>query len=219
MQNKYSLPLEPRVGLIKQKFSSTKSLPFYFSIVHEESELLKFQDAYKRMSGNDVSMTYLRAAIVVQFYLGWENIGGFVLNTVEMHPFRYFSYLRPGMSNKLLDAKNMSATCILESCCNWHKPTMSQLHRIQFYFVMLDHVRRLGAELGKTILMGGSVEKNVKLLQKMLLADSFYHGEIQHTESALTNDDTKLLEIYTTPIKRIRTRGVRVMVKKFLFNY
>lgn len=217
MENTYALPVLPEIFVGNYAAERAQPLPFYVAVVDTESELIRFRDAYLRMSGNDVPMSYLRAAHVIQFYRGWECVGGFVLNTADRQPLRYFSYLKPGLAEKLLDAGDLHAADIVESCCNWLKPGLPLRRKLQFYLVMLNQARQLAIGTGKTVLMGGSIEKKVKRLQKMVMSNSFYHGEV-FTGSGLTNDNGKLLEIYTTPIRRMRTRLVRAMVRKFILE-
>ncbi|WP_071504786.1 hypothetical protein [Arsenicibacter rosenii] len=217
MENTYALPVLPDIFVDAYAPERVQTLPFYFAVVDTETELIRFREAYRRLSGNEVPMPYLRSAFVIQFYRGWECVGGFVLNTVERQPLRYFSYLKPGLAEKLLDASDLHAADIVESCCNWLKPGLPLRYKLQFYLVMLNQARRLAIGTGKTVLMGGSIEKKVKMLQKMVMSHSFYHGEV-FTDGGETNDDTKLLEIYTTPIRRMRTRLVRAMVRKFILE-
>ncbi len=216
MDNTYVLPVLPEIYFETYVPAAPQTLPFYYAIVDTDAERHRFREAYRRLSGNDVPMTYLRVAVVIQFYRGWECVGGFVLNTADRQPLRYFSYLKPGLAEKLLDAGDLHASDIVESCCNWLKPGLPAWYRLRFYMVMLSQIKRLAAVAGKTVLMGGSIEKRVKQFQKSIIPNSFYHGEI-YTDGLPTNDGEKLLEIYTAPVRYLTVRLLRVMIRKFVF--
>lgn len=190
---------------------------FYYILNPREEYLIKFQYFYKKLSGSEISMDYLKRANVYCFFCGPEMIGGFVLaNGANGNCLRYFSIFEDNSSKKTLDSlKKMfqvDESKALEISCIWMKKQVL-LNRTHFYrilaFATLKEVNRNKYEF----VFGGAIEPHAQRFQAMFLNKIFYQGvKPVREEGVLKNHEGRLVMIYF-----IRTSELKLRVSHMLF--
>ncbi|AUD02179.1 hypothetical protein [Spirosoma pollinicola] len=184
--------------------------------IQHNHALKQFIDHYADVSGNALPNSYLTNAFVYQFYKGGEPVAGFIFNTIEQNPLRYFFYLDKPVYKQLLIEEDIKESDILEITGNWKSSILSIPETIYYYAKMIEQATNHAKQLNKHLLLGGSVIKPVKKIQQMLLSQVIYNGPISTDHQSLVKKEMPLLKLYMSPVKHIRLRVVVVLIKLFL---
>ncbi|WP_077920571.1 hypothetical protein [Spirosoma sp. 209] len=192
---------------------------FYCEQIQHNYALNQFIHHYANASGNALPNSYLINAIVYLFYKGNEPVAGFIFNTIEQNPLRYFSYLEDPVYKQLLVEEDLKESDILEITGNWKSPSLSIPETIYYYAKMIEQAANHAKQLNKKLLLGGSVVKPVKKTQQLLLSRIIYHGPISTQHQALVKKQMPLLKLYVSPVRYIRLRVVAVLIKLFLIKF
>ena len=181
-----------------------------------EAALLSYQHAFRRLSGMQVSLDYLRQARVTVFYRGEKMVCGYVLNITDWNPLRYFSFFSAPMRQSLLTDRGMAESELIELTCLWKIKKMSPMLSASYFFHMIFDAWRVGTTTRKRYLVGGSVLATIRAFQRKLLTTDLYIGFIPNENLATQLD--QLVAIYACKLSRIPVRATLIILNRFVFR-
>lgn len=191
---------------------------FYYILNPKEEYLIKFQYFYKKLSGSEISLDYLKRAKVYCFFCGPEMIGGFVLaNGVNGNCLRYFSIFEDNSSKMTLESLKklfcVDESKAIEISCVWMKKQVL-LNRTHFYRILAFETLKEVNNQKYEFVFGGAIEPHAQRFQAMFLNRIFYQGvKPVREEGVLKNHEGRLVMIYF-----IRTSELKLKVGQMLFH-
>ncbi len=178
--------------------------------------LTAFQNEYFRRAGMLVPMSYLQQARVVVFFVGLKRVGGYALNMADWAPMRYFVYFSGRLKNQILEEAGLTETQLLELTCIWKAKTLSPTFSGLFYLSAMADAYRTGRQYGKSHLIGGSVLRQIRHVQRQLMNIDLFIGSLQDADITKHNDD--LVAIYACELDKLPGRVVWLFLSRFVFR-
>ena len=201
---------------VAQLPAQASPVPLYYLQVTDPVDLNRYISQYAEASGNELPMEYLQRAMVFQFYKEYRPVAGFILNTLERNPLRYFSYLSENVRQSLLQEEDLAEADFLEITSNWKSSELSVSESRTYYSVMLNQAHRQARFYDKKLLLGGSVIKPIKKLQQRLMNRVIYHGPIDAHRQQTVKEQQPLLKLYVVPVSRVRWRAALILWQRYL---
>ncbi|AWV98055.1 hypothetical protein [Arcticibacterium luteifluviistationis] len=163
--------------------------------VKDEVGLMLYQQNYQELSGNLLTLDYLKKTMVFHVLKNDKVYAGFSLNVLEWSPLRYFSYLNEYVKSEILiqPSKPLKEQDFLE-ITSIYKQGRYKKDEMLFYFYLFAKAYINAKRLKKPLILGGSIVREVKLIQKEVLDVVLYHGLIDPEK--IKGDTPKLFEIY-----------------------
>jgi hypothetical protein len=137
-----------------------------------KNELISFQTEFVNRATNPLDLNYLSQSKVRGFLVRGELVGGYVLNSKG--PFRYFNWVPKNVNN--INKISHFFVDAVEITCIWinHEKISKFNRNIIYLMAIID-----GLLSKKRYIIGGSINAKVASIQKEVLKQTIYKGEVE----------------------------------------
>lgn len=194
--------------------------PFYYQKVTDIDELRRFVRNYFKVSGNELPESFVKKAIVYQFYEGPKAVAGFILNVAEMNSLRTLSYLDEKYLKRMLSNEDLSDKQMLEISANYKlEDELTDGQALIYYRVMLAQAYLYARKLNKTYIVAGSVIKELQKIHQTLLQRVIHSGPIGEEHLKKVKDgEIPVFKIYVAEVDDFPFRAVMALMNRYVIR-
>lgn len=173
---------------------------FYYKRVTSREDLQTYRRLYFEQSKNDVSIAFLKKAVVIMFYYKDEPVAGFVLNAQNCQDLRYFSYADERIMAESLQLMQVKQEKCIEITSNF-KLKLPRACECWFYVIMALEVAKWSNHWQTKFVVGGSGVTKIKQKHLLFLPHMLYHGYIKDDLASTIGLERPVLMIYTATVR------------------